>query len=316
MAQPTVNGLFYGDGDNALYQPYSTSNGGSVLYSYYHAPTTTLYVALVVSHTVNDLVCTPRPNKAYTASATPPWGNHRSCKRGTDSEYAEFTFECAPGSPNSWTWQQALGCALVPGPPPNSWTSAPNPPCGSSTPPATWPPGINASTSWVANINTYQSAAPPTRAWNLYAFGTDIDGGWKSPFVASAPNDVTQVPGYPTYSNTNGMGLFYQWEWSMIYEWALDIGPVGVNCGDQPIFLVTGASHRSPPKMQPPGCPMNDDCFPPPGGDPTLSDFGDLPASYGTTKSVGTRAAATWSTRAGGRSSPSGRRSPRRPASP
>ncbi len=288
MAQPpTVNGLFYGDGDNTRYSPYATSNGGSVLYSYYDAPTTTLYVALVVNQAVNDLVCSPRTNADYTASATPPWGVHRSCKRGSDSEFAGFTFECAQGSPRSWSWQQALGCALNTTDPPSNWVSQPNPPCGPSTAASTWPPGIVATSSWVADVNTYQSAAPATRAWNLYAFGTDIDRGWKSPFVASAPNNVTQVPGYPTYSTTNGSGLVYNWEWSMVYEWSLNIGPTGVDCGNQPIFFISGSSHHSPPKMQPPGCNTNDDCFPPPTGDATFSDWGDLPASYSTTAASG-----------------------------
>ncbi|HUP25958.1 MAG TPA: hypothetical protein VNB06_23860, partial [Thermoanaerobaculia bacterium] len=34
FAQPTVNGWFYGDGDDALYSPYAVSEYGSVLYSY------------------------------------------------------------------------------------------------------------------------------------------------------------------------------------------------------------------------------------------------------------------------------------------
>lgn len=280
-APPTVNGLFYGDGDNALYSPYQTSVAGSIVYSYYDAPTTTIYVALVVDHSVNDLVCSPKTNTAYTASATPPWGQHRSCKRGTDSEYASWTFACAQGSPKTWTWQQALGCAQTAGPPQSNWVTAPSPPCGSSTAPATWPPGIVVASSWVTNVETYQTAGTP-RGWNLYAFGTDIDSGWKSPFLTSAPDNVTVVPGYPTYSGTN-----FQWEWSMVYEWKINIGPSGIDCGDQPIFFITGASHHSPPKMQPAGCPTNDDCFPPPPGDATFSDWGDLPASYSTTMAVG-----------------------------
>lgn len=281
LAQPpTVNGLFYGDGDNTRYSPYQISNGGSILYNYYHAPTTTLYVALVVNHAINDLVCSPQNNAAYTQSATPPWGNHRSCKRASDSEFASWTFACAQGSPKTWTWQQALGCALTAGPPQSNWVSQPNPPCGPSTAPATWPPTIVATTSWVANINTYQTAATP-RGWNLYALGTDINN-WKSPFLATAPNNVTAVPGYPTYSGSN-----FQWEWSMVYEWSINIGPGGIDCGNQPIFFISGASHHSPLKSQPAGCTEENDCFPPIPGDPTYSDFGDLPDSYRTTVASG-----------------------------
>ena len=274
-AHPTVNGLFYGDGDNTLYQPYATSYNGSILYSYYDAPTTTLYVALVVSQGVNDEVCAPSSDNAYTGSATPPWsvgGAGRDCKRGSDSEFAAFTFECAPGSANSWTWQQALGCAQTAGPPPSNWASSLA--CGPSMGP--WPPGLVATSSWVANVNTYQNATT-TRGWPLYTFSTDLKQGWKSPWVAAAPDNVTAVPGYPTYSGSN-----FQWEWSMVYEWSLNIGPSGVNCGGQSIYFITGASHHSPPKALSSQCTTNNDCFPPPPADPTFSDWGDLPNSYST----------------------------------
>ena len=273
-AQPTVNGLFFGDGDNTLYNPYSTSVGGSVLYSYLDAGTTTLYVALVVNHAVNDMVCSPKDNKAYTGSAG--WGGHRSCKRASDSEFATFSLECAPNSANAWTWQQALGCAQNLADPNSNWVS--NSTCGPSSPAADWPPGVeaNSTSSWVANVNTYQNAATP-RGWNLYAFGTGLDGGWKSPFLASAPNDVTQVPGYPTYSGSN-----YQWEWSMVYEWAVDLGPGGADCGGEAIFFLSGVSHHSPPKSGAENDPFN----PPPSGS-IFSDWGDNPDSYATTNAAG-----------------------------
>lgn len=263
---PTVNGLFYGDGDDARYSPYSTSIGGSILYSYLDAPNATLYVALVVSHSVNDLVCAPQesgPNSnLYVKSAG--WGNHRDCRRASDSEFASFTLECAPGSPNAWSWRQALGCAQTAGPPPSNWASTAS--CPSST--GTWPPSIVASTSWVANVNAFQ--ANPSPAWNLYNSGTAITN-WKSPFLASAPNDVTVVPGYPTYSPA------HEWEWSMVYEWAVNLGPGGTDCGDDPIFFITGESHHSPAKSGP-----ENDTFPPPE-DPIFTDWGDLPDVYGTT---------------------------------
>jgi hypothetical protein len=124
----------------------------------------------------------------------------------------------------------------------------------------------------VANVNAYQANATP--AWNLYAFGTDIDTGWKSPFLSSSPDNVTLVPGYPTYSGGN-----YLWEWSMVYEWSVNLGPSGTDCGDDPVFFITGQSHHSPPKCA--GC--DNDTFPPPE-DPVFSDWGDVPNSYGTTE--------------------------------
>jgi len=48
LAQPIPDGLYFGLGDDALYQPYATSIGGSVLYSYLDVVLTTLHVALVV----------------------------------------------------------------------------------------------------------------------------------------------------------------------------------------------------------------------------------------------------------------------------
>lgn len=273
-AQPTVNGLFYGDGDDALYQPYATSANGSVLYSYLDASTTTLYVALVVDHSVNDMVCSPQANKVYTASAG--WGGHRDCKRASDSEFATFSLECAPGSPNSWTWQQALSCSTTAGPPESDWVSDST--CGPSSTSPNWPPGVeaNATSSWVANVNTYQNATT-ARAWNLYQFGTDVKNGWKSPFVNSSPNDVTQVPGYPTYSGSN-----YQWEWSMVYEWSVVLGSGGANCGSEAIFFLAGTSHHSPGKDG-----SEDDPFTPPPGGSVFSDWGDLPDTYGTLNASG-----------------------------
>lgn len=287
LAQPTVNGLFYGDGDDALYVPYAVSQNGSVLYSYYDVASNRLYVALVVSHSVNDNVCTPQSNKVYTQAANPPWGGHRSCKRASDSEFAAFTLECAPGSPRSWSWQQATGCAQNLGPPPANWVSDSS--CGPSSPAADWPPGVEATstTSWVANVNTFQAALPGTRAWNLYAFGNDLDSGWKSPHLAAPnDNDPTLVPGYPTYSDCLDVGMdgcdptdgFYEWEWSVVYEWSVDLGPAGTNCGNELIVFITGNSHHSPGKHG-----SEDDPFDPPDGDPAFSDFGDLPDSYATT---------------------------------
>jgi hypothetical protein len=280
---PTVNGLYYGDGDDAKYQLYATSVNGSKLYTYYDAPSKWLYVALVVTHSVNDMVCSS--TQAYTGSAG--WNPPRDCKRGTDSEFAEFTFECAPGSANSWIWRQAMGCAVGTTDPLSTWKSDST--CGAATGP--WPPSIQASTSWVSNANTYQTAYPyatpwpptPAPPWDMYVDGTALTS-WKSPFVASAPNDVTQVPGYPTYTTYDQLGAGYSsdygWEWSMVYEWSVELGPGGTNCGNELVYLVTGLSHHSPSKND-----QENDVFPPPDDpeDPIFTDWGDLPDGYGTT---------------------------------
>ena len=109
----------------------------------------------------------------------------------------------------------------------------------------------------------------------MYVDGTAIDN-WKSPFLTSNPNDVTVVPGYPTYSAA------HEWEWSMVYEWSVNLGPAGANCGGNAIWFVTGESHHSPPKSGP-----ESDTFPPPLDPPILSDWGDLPDSFDTTSAAG-----------------------------
>jgi len=289
LAQPTVNGLFHGDGDNAVYNPYATSENGSVLYSYLDASTSILYVALVVDHSVNDLVCAPETasHDAYMKSADWCTGGpdgcqnakRRSCKKASDSEFAAFTLECEPGSTtNAWSWMQALGCPPTPTTSP-TWISGTA--CGGASGGGE-PPGIVMSTSWVENVNAYLDAAMDEE-WNLTGNSTNLND-WKSPFVASSPNDVTLVPGYPTYSGTadldgGGAGPV-EWEWSMVYEWSVPLGPGGADCANEAIFFIAGQSHHSPGKGG-----DEDDTFDPPP-DP-FSDWGDLPDSYSTTSGAG-----------------------------
>ena len=81
----------------------------------------------------------------------------------------------------------------------------------------------------------------------------------------------------------------------MVYEWSLDVGPGGADCGSEALFLVTGLSHHSPSKGAitmtcTAECGAENDCFPPDSGGPTedpLSDYGDLPDSYDTLRASG-----------------------------
>ena len=62
----------------------------------------------------------------------------------------------------------------------------------------------------------------------------------------------------------------------------------GADCGNEPVYVVTGASHHSPYKEDlvttHPNCGEEDDCFPDEITEiPPLSDYGDLPDGYGTT---------------------------------
>ncbi|HUP42056.1 MAG TPA: GEVED domain-containing protein, partial [Thermoanaerobaculia bacterium] len=264
FAQPTVNGLYYGDDDDELYQPYAESIGGSILYQYLDVPNQKLYIALVVSHSVNDTVCSP--TRAYTTSAG--WNPPRPCSQLVNSEFAEFIFECAPGSPNAWTWQQGFACANNTTNPPSDWVSDQT--CNASAGTVA-PPSIESSSSWVANINTYQAKATP--GWNLYgtgAAGLEV-GNWSSP-DRDVSNNVNDIAEYPTFSVAP-----YDWEWSMVYEWSIQLGEGGTDCGDSPIYFIAGSSHHSPAKTGPENdvfeeCEDNDpDC-------PLIfSDWGDLP---------------------------------------
>ncbi|HUP41646.1 MAG TPA: hypothetical protein VM599_00395, partial [Thermoanaerobaculia bacterium] len=208
LAQPTVNGLFYGDGDDAYYVHWATSELGSKLYVYLHVPTTTLYVALVVDRSVNDNVFgASDPNFPGNYMVSAGWGagagQQRSASALTNSEFATFEFACEEGSPRNWAWQQGYACLQS-----GTWVSDQT--CGASSAPSTWPPSIVSSSSWVANINTYQAKATP--GWSLYgagAAGLQV-GNWSSP-DRNVSNNVNDIAGYPTFSAAP-----YDWEWSMV----------------------------------------------------------------------------------------------------
>jgi hypothetical protein len=282
---PTVNGLFYGDGDDAKYVEYATSYLGSKLYIYYDAPTALLYTALVVNTAVNDNVFgQPDGRKTYMSSVG--WGSGGGQQRGanklTDSEFAQFTFACAPGSSSQWTWNQGYACLSG-----GTWVADLSCPTSSGA----TPPGYASASSFAWNINTYESAPTP-KPWNRDIRGSGL-GDWVSPFDASqSPPVALGLDGYPSLQGA-GFSDQYQWEWRMVYEWSIPLGPNGANCGGNLLYVVTGLSHHSPLKeelgLPPPECgdPEND-CFP---GDITvadpLSDYGDLPEIYGTTQAAG-----------------------------
>jgi hypothetical protein len=261
---PTVNGLYYGDGDFQRYILYNTSNYGSGLY--YYLDNWTLYVSLVVNRNVNDNVF---GNRSYTQSAG--WGPPRLANRLIDSEYAAFSLSCGP---NTWLWRQGYAGQLDN--PKNTtyptWFSNHTVSGGGGTP----PPGTASSSSFVWNLNNY--ASNPNPAWNMTVNGTNI-GDWKSPFSAAAPNQVIGLDGYPA-TGAIVYSSVYQWEWPMVYEWSVDLAAI---CGQNPLFVFSGSSHHSPAKNG-----VDNDNFPEPepgdDGDPTflLTDFGDLPAVYKT----------------------------------
>jgi hypothetical protein len=264
---PTVNGLFYGDGDESEYVLYNTSIGDSKLW--YTVVGNTLHVALVVNPVlVNDNAFADKDNSAYTQDAGYP--NHRSAKRLTDSEFAQFTLTVGE---TVIEWQQ--GYAAQPGNKKDynntepTWYSSEKAGAGSGDP----PPGYKSSSSFVWNLNNYANNPAPN--WNMDQYGTDRDS-WMSPFKDSDSTKALGLDGYKTLE-TAGFSSYYQWEWPMVYEWSADLSSFGT----APIFVISAMSHHSPPKTG-----EENDAFPPPSdtgtGNEYLSDYGDLPDAYET----------------------------------
>lgn len=271
---PTVNGLFFGDGDYLNYPstPYATSTGGSELYV--TVQDQTLFLALVVDRLVNDNVFSPKANKEFTQSAG--WNSHREAKRAIDSEFASFTLTLGSGTnEQGWAWQQ--GTAGGQGTLGNNntnenWISDETVSGGLGTP----PPGLvsDGSTAW--NLRHYAERVNDgiDPGWSM---GTPNDSrDWWSPIVnpGNYTSTINAAEGYPatgqiTYSST------YEWEWPLVYEWSLDLS----GFDETPIFVVTGISHHSPAKNDSENDPFVPEDFP----TNALTDFGDLPAPYPTT---------------------------------
>jgi hypothetical protein len=219
-------------------------------------------VALVVNPAlVNDNAFSDKSNKAYTKDADYP--SHRSAKRLTDSEFAQFSLTVGD---YVCTWSQ--GYADQPGGYNNTeptWYSSETAGAGTGTP----PPGYVSSSSFVWNLNNY--ANNPAPKWNMNLYGTDRDS-WMSPFESSNPAKALGLDCYTTLE-TAGFSSYYQWEWPMVYEWSIDL----TSFGTAPIFVISAMSHHSPPKTG-----DENDAFPEPPGNGYLSDYGDLPAPYPT----------------------------------
>jgi hypothetical protein len=277
---PTANGLFYGDGDHLRYpaQPFAVSQRGSRLFL--TLINNTLYVAMVVDRTVNDNAFDAGGRTSYMTSAG--WnqgGGNLNAQKRMDSEFAAFEFTVGEGTNlQTFSWQQGYG-----GPSngtvdrrvanfiANETVSG-----GLGTP----PPGMVSSSSLAWNLNRYaEQFAQGTLNWTMP--GTDTNAAsWKSPWVGadgslpSNPNSVIDpAEGYPTTGQIT-FSPTYQWEWSMVYEWSVDMSQFG----ETPVFVVTGATHHSPAKNG-----GENDIFEPPSDPTPLSDFGDLPDFlYGT----------------------------------
>ena len=309
-AQPTVNGLFYGDGDSNRYTYWAESYYGSDLYIYLDVPSATLYVALVVDRSVNDNVFGADDFAGFTGDymQTAGWGKgkgqQRAASKLVDSEFASFQFACAPGSPQEWAWQMGYACLQS-----GTWVSDST--CGASAILTNgYPPSLNSASSFAINMNTYNAASP--KPWNRDVFGS-TQASWRSPYSSSNPNTtpannpntVIGLDGYPAATDSSDLSVgppityngTYGYEWPMVFEWSVNLDgdgtTTGAGCADNSLFLITGISHHSPMKEAVAGlydneCGPENDCFPPDqDNNNPISDWGDLPSSYLTLESEG-----------------------------
>lgn len=264
-AAPTVNGLFYGDGDVDEYAfLQNDTTGGSRGKLYVAQEGSTVYLALVVDETVNDNVCGTKsgqpPNDSdYMASAN--WSAVHTCERLIGSDHLEIGVQCGP----DYDWFQDLvyaadGADDSADPRNETWLSDENGPDGSIT---ALPPDLTSasSTQWNLNNTTWDMTLGGSRTssteWKSPDRGTvgDVtDDGWPKP---------PDADGFATNSNGD-----VDWEWPLVYEMSFDAS----NCTG-PLTVNPGSSHNSPAKDDEQDMPF----------DPVvLTDYGDAPDSYGT----------------------------------
>ncbi|MBN1424461.1 hypothetical protein JXA88_07885 [Candidatus Fermentibacteria bacterium] len=264
---PTVNGLFFGDGDQYNYHFVgSASNGRGDLY--YYLDQDTLYLAVVVDEAVNDNVFGQRlPGQAeadetYFESAGWMIGAGHQAEDLIGSDHLEFGVSCGG---LSWDWfQDYLYTNDTPVTPSAAWLSDPFGPDGAGIP----PPGLIMSASsiqWSLLNTTWDVTLGGTRD------STDTDG-WKSPddwfdpITGASGDSSVWNNGYPTFDPV------WNWEWPMVYEMAISLSACG--CAEYPLVVTVWSAHNSPVKD---------------GGDEnvpippiTMADYGDAPAPYPT----------------------------------
>jgi len=255
---PTVNGLFYGDGDESNYQTLGVSDAGRGTL-YYNLDGDTLYIAMVVDQSVNDNVFGWRNHDtAYMQSAgwaLPGGGHNHKWKDLKNSDHIQLNLSCGN---TDITWKQDYLYDLDNDKEPleADWVSDPyNHDGDDSQLPAGFVLASASSLSWDMNY------AANNNGWDITQNGSrDREDRYISPFDAGSPNDVAAV-GYPTWDSS------HNWEWAMVYEMSLDVGL----CGDNPIALSVISAHNSPPKDGDNDVPV------------IAKDFGDAPdATYPT----------------------------------
>ncbi|MDZ7722691.1 MAG: GEVED domain-containing protein [candidate division KSB1 bacterium] len=245
-AAPTVNGLFYGDNDQSQYQ-FLAENGTGRGTMYYYLEQDVLYIAVIVSPSVNDNVIDDGQT-AYANSVgwTPP----HQAEKLIQSDHLNFTFT-ADGV--SYTWKQGYlyDADGDKSPSEADWLSDYH---DGSLGGGTLPPGLVSASSMQWNMNN--------SPWVSTFTGTSND--WKSPYDPASPNSLTAPYelGYPHWDSVN------EWEWAMVYEMSI---PISNYSGA--ITLQVNSAHNSPSKDDEEDIPI------PPV---TLTDYGDLPSPFHT----------------------------------
>jgi len=256
---PPVNGLYFGDGDEANYYFLmgGTSGRGDV---YYNLTGNTLYVLMLVDEGVNDNVFgwskKHDPDRAYVESAG--WGQEHTANKLIGSDHLEAGVSCGD---LSWQWSQDYVYRSGYLPPKlaqnipfqTDWLSDPYGSDGGGTP----PPGLIASASsmqWNFNNTEWDYTLDWARIGNKQ---------WKSPDVDG--DDDVATDGWPGYNSA------VKWEWPMVYEMAIDLDASG--CESYPLMVQIFSAHNSPPKSGDEDLPI------PPVA---LIDYSDAPDSYGT----------------------------------
>lgn len=269
---PTVNGLFHaptnsegeidfenGTPDSELYDLFGIGDRGSKLYT--NITNDTLYVALVVSRDVNDNVFAlnrgqDREYEDYLETAGWDSGGNLHFTRRVDSEYAGFNLmvgtENGDNGSEDWEWKQGYAGQENNGDVDRreaTWISNTEVSGGDE---AETPPGYQSASSIAWNMNRYAKGLDDdnnkVNNWTMPGDDTDSDT-WVSPWKGAEEDDDTETvidpdEGYPetgpiTFSET------YNWEWSMIYEWSVDLSQME---STNIISLTSNTSHHSPAK--------------------------------------------------------------------
>jgi len=160
---PTVNGLFYGDGDVNRYLFLNEDLGRGAVYYYLDDDTDTLYIAVIVNASVNDNVFGNTDNSSdidYVKTAG--WTGNKNQHRAKDligSDHLEFNLTICN---TTWTWSQDYCYDADDDQLSNEsdWLSDPNGKDGGGAP----PPGLISASSLQWNLNTH---ANYSSAWNV-----------------------------------------------------------------------------------------------------------------------------------------------------